>query len=123
MSSDAVARVLVVAAITAAALAIAFAAPRLSARRAERSPLDLRGIDGGIILFTDRSCQRCRRVRAMLADLGIDPVEYAYEDHPGDWDRVGVSAVPLLVIRGADGTVTGTIAGLPSRRRLRRAVG
>jgi len=120
MSSELLVRTVVVVAIVGLALALA-----LVARRFHRRPLgelDLRGIDGRIVLFADPACASCDRVRAMLRGEGVDFVEVSYEQGSPRWERTGVQEVPLLVVRRGDGAPAAQIAGIPGIRRLRRAV-
>lgn len=117
-----VVRILVVAAVAGAALGAAFLMGRRTARRAERRSLDLTGLPGRVLLFTDRSCGSCERMRAMLSDAGIRFAEVVYQDDPDAWERARVDTVPLLVVRGEAGEEVARVAGVPSRRRLRQAV-
>jgi glutaredoxin len=119
MSETAV-RLLVVAAVAVLALVVARAAWWLPAWRAARRPIDLGGVEGRVVLFTDRRCTRCDTVRDMLTAAGVEFVEVRPDDDPDRWARTGVEAVPLLVVRDASGGVTGRIGGVPRRSRLGR---
>jgi hypothetical protein len=121
MSEGAV-RVLVVGGIAVLALLAAWVAWWLPAWRAGRGHLDLSGVEGRILLFTDRRCTRCGTVRDMLAASGEEFEEIRFDDDPGLWAQIGVEAVPLLVVRDAAGRVTGKIAGVPRRARLQRVL-
>jgi glutaredoxin len=116
---EAVARGLLVAAAAGVALAVALLAPRWSARRAERAPLDLSGIDGRVVLFTSRACRRCDAVRDLVSGSGVEFTEVCYEDDGARFAAAGVGAVPLLVARDERGTVAGCLAGAVRPRRLR----
>jgi len=120
MSSEMLVRVLIVAGVAVMALAVAFGIPRLAARRSERRPPSITDLPGEVLFFTSRSCPRCDQVRRMLRSEKVEAAEIVYEEHTGDWDRWGVGAVPLLVIRRGSGPTT--LAGPISRRRLRRAL-
>jgi hypothetical protein len=88
--------------------------------RAVPSRIDLSGLPGSILLFTEGSCLSCDRVRKMLEGAGAAFDEIAYESEPGLHRSAGVTAVPLLVVRDGTGAVAGVAAGVPSRRKLRR---
>jgi len=113
-------RLLVVAGVVVAALVVARTAWWLPAWRAGRSRLDLIGVEGRVLLFTDRRCTRCDAVRDMLVAAGAGFLEIRYDDDPDRWARIGVEAVPLLVVREASGSVVGQIGGVPRRTRLER---
>ena len=105
--------------VAGAGLAVALLAPRWSARRAERTPLDLSGIDGRLVLFTSRACRRCDAVRDLVSETGVGFTEVCYEDDEARFTAVGVGAVPLLVARDERGAVVGRLAGAAKPRRLR----
>jgi hypothetical protein len=58
----------------------------------------------------------------MLAAEEADCVEVVFERGSARWRRIGVEAVPLLVVRGSEGMIEMQISGVPSTRRLRRAL-
>jgi hypothetical protein len=58
----------------------------------------------------------------MLEEAGVVAEEVVFDDDPQVWVRIGVEAVPLVVIRDRSGIVVESIAGVPSRRRLERAL-
>jgi len=113
-------RLVLVGGIAAAAAAAGYAAGRLRARRAASAPVDVSGLDGRLLLFTERSCASCTVVRSMLAEAGAGFDEIRYEESPEAHRRSGVTSVPLLVARDAGGVVVARIAGRPSKRALRR---
>jgi len=88
--------------------------------RAGRIPLDLSGVEGRVIFFSDTACVRCDAVRDLLTALDSEFTEIAHGG--GRFGEIGVDAVPLLVVRDDDGTVTAQIGGVPSSARLRRAL-
>lgn len=91
-------------------------------RRAGRAPLDLQGIDGRVVFFSDATCTRCDIVRVHLESLGAEFVEIAYDRDPETHRRVGVTGVPLLVIRDADGREVRRFAGVMPKARLALAL-
>lgn len=116
---EVLARALLVAGVAAAGLAAALLAPRWSARRAERAPLDLSGIDGRVVLFTSRACRRCDAVRDLVSGTGVGFTEVCYEDDEARFAAAGVGAVPLLVARDEQGVAVGRLAGAARPRRLK----
>lgn len=115
---ETVVRALIVAAILVAALAVAFVARHREQRRARRSPLDLRGLSGTVVFFSDTACFRCRIVRSRLDAVGVEYTEVAYDREPEVHRRVGVIGVPLVVIRDEAGSEVRRFAGVVSKARL-----
>lgn len=115
-------RVLIGAAVVLTAVGVAGWARRAQRRGAVTAPLALDGIPGRIVLFSDAACARCDQARAVLETVGEPFSEVAFEADPGLMAAAGVGAVPLVVVRRADGTEVGRIAGKVSARRLRRLV-
>ena len=95
----------------ASALLFAWGANRLIRRRAERVPIDLTGIEGRIVFFSDAACRRCDAARERLAASGVAFEEVRYGDDPARFRATGTPAVPLVVVRDADGAEVGRIAG------------
>jgi hypothetical protein len=113
-------RLVLVGGIAAAAAAAGYGANRLRARRAASAPVDVSGLAGRLLLFTEHYCASCTAVRSMLEEAGAGFEEIRYEESPEMHRRAGVASVPLLVARDAGGVVTGRIAGRASKRALRR---
>jgi hypothetical protein len=105
------------------ALLVAVWAHRGERRRAVRSRLDLEGIDGRIVFFSDVTRTRCDIVRAHLEALEVEFTEVAYDREPEVHRRVGVTGVPLVVIRDADGAEIRRFAGVMPQARLAIALG
>jgi len=120
--SEPVARILLVVAVVVAALAVALLVPRLTARRAERAPLDLSGVAGRLVLLSAAGCGRCGDLRGRLEALGADVTELRYEDDPERFRATGAAAVPVLVARDAAGREVARAAGRIGAGRLRRLV-
>lgn len=89
-------------------------------RRAGRTRLDLRGVEGRVLFFSDTACARCDAVRDLLTELDVAFEEIAHGE--GRLAEIGVDAVPLVVVRDAAGSVTAQIGGVPRLSRLRRAL-
>jgi glutaredoxin len=112
--------VAVVAGATAAALGVALVFRRRERSRVRHGALDLSRLSAAVTLFTDVGCRRCDQTRAMLIEEGVEFEEFRFDHHPEVHRAVGVTGVPLLVVKGADGTEVGRIAGKATRRELRR---
>jgi hypothetical protein len=121
--SEPVVRVLLVAGVTASALAVAFVPQWLGARRVQRVPLDLTDFDAAVLFFSAAGCRRCDDVRAALTRAGLVFEEVRHEDDPDRFAASGVPAVPLVVARDERGMEIGRLAGRVSRRRLRSLLG
>lgn len=93
------------------ALAVAFAANHWVRRRADTAPLDLHGISSRVVFFSDEACRRCPAARDTLTAAGVGFEEIAYGDDPKRFRATGAPAVPLVVVRGADLSEVGRIAG------------
>lgn len=119
---DTLVRFLVVAAVLSVALGVAGIAHQLSRLRAGRAPLSLEGLEGRVLFFTDSQCTRCDVVRAHLDALSADYVEIPYDQEPETHQRVGVTGVPLLVVRDREGREVRRFAGVISKARLSAAL-
>lgn len=107
----------------AGALGVAWWARTAERRRAGRVSLDLEGIEGRVVFFSDANCTRCDIVRAHLESLDAEYVEIAYDRDPETHRRVGVTGVPVVVIRDADGREVRRFAGVMPKSRLAIALG
>lgn len=87
--------------------------------KAQRGLLDLTSLESAITLFSDVGCRTCDGARAALESAGIDFEEFRHDHHPEVFARVGVTAVPLIVRRGADGAEVFRIAGAVTSSGLR----
>ncbi len=76
----------------------------------------------GVVLFTSLECPSCRDAFAMLRSKGLSFREITHEIEPQRFEAWNARAVPLIVVLDAGGRVTDTIAGVPSKRRLARAL-
>lgn len=103
-----------------AALGFAYGANRWVRRRAETARLDLSGITGRIVFFSDAACRKCPDAREALVAGGVDFEEIRYGDDPARFRATGAPAVPLVVVRDASGAEVGRIAGEVRARELRR---
>jgi predicted DsbA family dithiol-disulfide isomerase len=115
-------RVLVTVCALVAAFAFAFWAHRRDRRRAVRAPLDLGGVDGRVLFFSDAACTRCDIVRSHLEALGATFTEIAYDREPDAHRRIGITAVPLVVVRDESGAEVRRFAGVMPKARLALAI-
>lgn len=120
--SDLTVKVMVAVGTAAVGLGVAGAARVRERRRAASAPLDLAGFSGGLLFFSDAGCRRCDQARAILEGSGVTFTEAAFDREPERLRAAGVTAVPLLVGRSADGREVGRIAGKLDRRSLARLV-
>lgn len=118
--SEGVVRALVVLLVVGGGFAAALAARAIERRRVGSTSLDLAGLTEGVLFFSDSACRRCDIVRDRLDDVDAAYVEIRYDEQPETHRRVGVTGVPLVVIREGDEVTR--LAGVVSRRRLARAV-
>lgn len=103
-------------------LGVAYLGHRRQRRTAMTTQLRLDGVEGAVLFFSDVACRRCDLVRDRLESIGVDFVEIAFNHEPELQRAIGVVGVPLLVIRDDSGTIVGRMAGVPSARRIGRAL-
>ncbi|MGI9647175.1 MAG: hypothetical protein ACR2OI_01510 [Acidimicrobiia bacterium] len=116
------ARVLIVAAVLAAALGLA---GWLRARAAGRGdPVDVSGLVDGpaIVVFTKDDCATCVAALERVSSLGLPIRQVRAEDEPDIFEERAVTAVPLTVVVNSDGSPGARFGGDPPRRPLQRAV-
>lgn len=121
--SDLALRLVVMGVAVGAAVGVASWARRRERRRALRAPLDLTGLDGEVLFFSDAMCSRCDVMRDRLVALGVEFHEIAYDRDPATHRRVGITGVPLVVVRDGTGREVRRFAGVPGRARLALAFG
>lgn len=117
---DPLVRLIVAAAIVSVGVGWSLAARAGARRRSRTTPLDLTPFAAAVVFFTDAACRSCAAARRVLdeAGVGYDEVDFGHE--PDVVRRVGVTAVPLIVVRDDTGAEAGRIAGVPTGRELRR---
>jgi glutaredoxin len=118
--SEPVVRVLVVAAAVAVAIGVGLGFRLSERRRVTRAPLDLGSLRAAVTLFSDAGCANCDQARAALVAEGVDFEEFRYDHHQDVFTAVGVSGVPLIVVKNEAGDEVGRIAGRTSPRAVRR---
>jgi glutaredoxin len=73
-----------------------------------------------VTLFSDAGCANCDQARAALVAEGVAFEEFRHDHHEDVFATVGVSGVPLIVVKDEAGQEVGRIAGRVSRRTLKR---
>ena len=122
MMTEAGWRLVAVGGIALLSLIVAWAAPRLRARKVAARPLDLSGIEPGVVLFSQGDCPSCDVARERLDEVGVDYREVRFEDDASAHRTAGVTGVPLIVAVGEGGSAAARIAGRPSPRALRALI-
>lgn len=120
--SEPVVRVVVVAAAIAVAIGVALGFRMNERRRVAKAPLDLGSLRSAVTLFSDAGCTNCDQARAALIEEGVEFEEFRYDHHEDVFTAVGVSGVPLIVVKNKAGEEKGRIAGRTSVRAVRRLV-
>lgn len=95
-------------ALISGALLVAAIATYVLRHRARGAPrrIDSPGLGQGVYLFSSTACPDCRSVRRTLeAALGPNGFEEtSWEEDPGLFHQLGVTAVPATLIVDSDGT-------------------
>jgi hypothetical protein len=95
--------------LIAAAVAIAMVAALVTRRaRSPRPALLEADLGPGIYLFSSSDCLDCRSARSVI-EQALGPrgfVEIRWEEDPGIFDRLGISAVPTTLVVSAAGSAT-----------------
>lgn len=112
-------RVVVVVAFLVVSTALALVARRGIAFVRHR--IDASDLEPGVTLFTSMTCDSCDRARETLEALDVPFEEVSYEGHPDEFERLGVTGVPTILMVAAGGTGW-VVRGHPARSRLRKWV-
>lgn len=120
--SDPATRLVVVAAVVAVALAVAWVARRRNDRIG--APVDVTGLVDGraAVVFTKDDCATCLETLALLRALEIPIRQVRAEDEPDRLEERNITGVPVTVIVDEEGREHGRFRGKPPRGALRRAV-
>ena len=115
-------RLLVVVVVLFIALLIAVVLNRF--RRPDHPPITVNaeGDRPGIVLFTSLDCATCKRTITKLRGVDLSYREITHELEPQRFESWGVVAVPLTVVVDRASEVIDLIPGVPSTRRLSRAL-
>ena len=120
--TDEAARLLLVIGVLAVSGFVAFAI-----RRVQRPPhptlvVQAEGERPGVVLFTSLDCATCKTTIALLRSRSVPFREITHELEPQRFEAWRVLAVPLIVVLDDESAVVDTIPGVPSSRRLTRAL-
>lgn len=77
------------------ALVVAFARYR---RRPSVSVVEVSSLDPGLYLFTSSECSTCERARERLESFALDFEEISWQRASAVFERVGIDAVPSLLL-------------------------
>jgi glutaredoxin len=119
---DAVARLVAAVVIGIVVLALARAARKFEQPVHPFIDLAATDLPTGVVLFTSTDCTNCAAARERLKQAGVSYREVTWELEGRVLERAGVQAVPVAVFRGEDGATVAQIAGVPTRRALRKAI-
>lgn len=119
---DAVTRLVVAIVLGIIVLALARAARRF--QQPVHPLIDLAGTDlpTGVLLFTSTDCTNCAAARERLKEAGVPYREVTWELEGRVLESAGIQAVPVAVFRSEHGATVAQIAGVPTRRALRKAM-
>ncbi len=114
-------RLLLLGGLGLVAVGVGLAARRWS--RPTHRPVDVAGLADhpGVVLFTFTGCRTCKEALTRVEELGAPLREVTWELEARVFDDLGVEAVPLTVVVDRRGRTVAVLAGVPGRRRLRRA--
>jgi len=120
--SEELARAFIAVGVIAAAVGVGFVASKM--RRPHHPVVDVSGLGStpGVVIFTSTECSSCHEALEVVRAQVLPVREVTNELEPGRLEAAGVEAVPLTVVVAADGTETGTFAGVPPRRAFQRAI-
>jgi hypothetical protein len=101
---EAVVRIALVGGALVVALVVSLAIRR--GNRGKPEVIDNPGLAGGVYLFTSSACQGCTSARRAVTDaFGAEGfIEVNWEAMPGEFARLGISAVPATLVVAEDGS-------------------
>lgn len=116
------ARILLVLAVVALSLAIAWWLRSRAGRSGD--PIDVAGLreGAGVVIFTKDDCPTCVTTLALLDTVSVPVRQVRAEDEPKELEARGVTGVPVTVVVDGSGRPIAQFAGVPPARALRRAV-
>ena len=108
--------------VVAVALVVALVVVVLRWRPMPRARVvDPGGLAPGIHLFTSSSCDACRRARRTLAGRVERFTELTWEGDPEWFERLGIDAVPSVVVVVEEGPARWFRGGVPPARQIPRS--
>lgn len=108
-----IAIVLGVVAVVAIVVIVARMRPLTRVRRIEAA-----GLGRGVHLFTSQDCGSCVDARELLRQRADDFTEWTWGADPEVFERVGIDAVPSVVVVAEDGTARWHRGGVPRRSQI-----
>lgn len=105
-------RALLVAALVIVVAAVAGLARRPRVRARTLVDVDL---EPGVHLLTSEGCASCARARRALEGKAIEFTESSWESEPDLFERLGIDAVPSVIVADAAGNGTWWRGGVSSR--------
>ena len=122
--SDLTVRMILVGGVALAAVLVGWIASWVRRRGHESGVIDdlalFAHLPERVLFFSTTSCPSCDAARTRLQDSGAAYREIGYGDAPDLHAAAGITGVPLILIRGADGGVVAQIVGKPSKWTLER---
>jgi hypothetical protein len=76
----------------------------------------------GVVLFTSLDCATCKQTISFLRSRTVPFREITHELEPQRFEAWRVLAVPLIVVLDDESAIVDSISGVPSSRRLTRAL-
>ncbi len=88
------------------------------------APVDVTGLAAGpcVVMFTKDDCATCAEALVGFESHGLPIRLVRAEDEGAEFERRGVTSVPISVVVDRSGRPVAQFAGLPSSRALRRAM-
>jgi protein-disulfide isomerase len=108
--------------VVGAALVLAQTARKVVAKRGPLVESERLVGDPAVIVFTADHCVRCERALELARSQALPVVQVRAEVDGAAMEALGVEAVPLTVVAGGGGRRVAQFGGVPSARRLSRAV-
>lgn len=106
-------RLLLVLAVAVLVVAIVFVLRRRPPVR--RRTLTGSGLPSGVYLLTSDGCDTCERARSQLTRRGVGHTELSWQKNPEVFERLGIDAVPSVLVIGETGSGTWWRGGTPRR--------
>lgn len=105
------------------AIAVALLARVLAARRGPAVDIGRLVDHAAVVVFTADHCTRCDQALDLAQSQSLPVVQVRAETDGAVMEALGVEAVPLTVVAAGGGRLVAQFGGVPSSRRLARAVG
>lgn len=100
----------ILAVVVVAVIYLARRRPVLTSRE-----LTATGMPRGTYLLTSDGCDTCERAREALTRRDVHYTELSWQKNPEVFDRLGIDAVPSVVVVGEDGSGRWWRGGVPNK--------